>query len=174
MITHRSTEVNASLKSLYDTVTFGRSITATTPVGFGGLFLVAVVILATLGRYFTSRAAKKHTVSGKTPPHILQFPPSRRHVLASLIKSRKSFGDFEIPPETLKSKALPTISKADLDRDDQFTPTGFSTQEIRAIGRFPDYSILAGVRHPEPVSPTWDISKAIFRPYRPFRSAQPS
>ncbi|KAK0704484.1 hypothetical protein B0H67DRAFT_603625 [Lasiosphaeris hirsuta] len=104
-----------------------------------------------------------------TRPHILQFPPSRRHVLASLIKTERSLGDVEIPPETLKSKALPTIAKGDLGRDDQYTPTGFSAQEIRAIGRFPDYSILTGIRHPEPVSPTWDISKATFRPYRPFR-----
>lgn len=56
-----------------------------------------------------------------------------------------------------------------LTQDNFYTATGFSTQEIRALGRFPDYSVLSGVPNPQPVSPRWDINKAIFRPFRPFR-----
>ena len=50
-----------------------------------------------------------------------------------------------------------------------YTPTGFSTLDVRALGRFPDYAALSGVRLPHPVDAAWDISRAVFRPYRPFR-----
>lgn len=48
------------------------------------------------------------------------------------------------------------------------TPTGFSVDEINALGDFPDYAELSGVPLPEPY-PNFDIDKALPRPYRPFR-----
>lgn len=69
----------------------------------------------------------------------------------------------------LKSQALPTVTIPDFDKDGFYTPTGFSTQDIKKLGRFPDYAALSGVRDPNPVPATWDITKAKFRPYRPFR-----
>ncbi|KAK0624045.1 hypothetical protein B0T14DRAFT_427370 [Immersiella caudata] len=132
---------------------------------FGALLSVSLLALFLLiGR----RRAKPGDVV-QSPPHVLQFPPTRRHVLASLSGFEKSSQVTEIPPTTLRSRALSTKTASDIDKDNQYTPTGFSTQEIRALGRFPDYSLLSGVRPPVPVDPAWDISKAVFRPYRPFR-----
>jgi hypothetical protein len=51
-----------------------------------------------------------------------------------------------------------------------FTPCGFSTDDIKALGDFPDYATLSGVPLPRPY-PEFDIKKAIPRPYRPFRWA---
>lgn len=48
--------------------------------------------------------------------------------------------------------------------------TGHKVQEVRALGDFPDYSTLSGVPLPEPY-PEHDITKALPRPYRPFRWA---
>ncbi|KAK0647111.1 hypothetical protein B0T16DRAFT_458975 [Cercophora newfieldiana] len=118
---------------------------------------------------FLARRRGRATKEEKSTPYALQFPPSRRHILASLSNFEKSSQLLEIPPTTLKSRALPTTRAADFSKDNQYTPTGFSTQEIRALGRFPDYALLSGVRPPVPVAPDWDISKAKFRPYRPFR-----
>ncbi|KAK4444233.1 hypothetical protein QBC34DRAFT_360645 [Podospora aff. communis PSN243] len=129
--------------------------------------LLAVSLLAL--RPLIGRRRAKSSEVAQSPPHVLQFPPSRRHVLASLSGFEKSAKINEIPPATLKSRALPTTTAADINKDDQYTPTGFSTQEIRALGRFPDYSLLSGVRPPVPCDAAWDISKAVFRPYRPFR-----
>lgn len=101
-------------------------------------------------------------------PYLLQFPSSRRHVLATLPGFKKA--DVQaVTPETLKSQALPTVTPPDFDKEGFYTPTGFSTQDIKQLGRFPDYAALSGVRDPNPVPENWDISKAKFRPYRPFR-----
>jgi len=131
-----------------------------------GVFLAGFLLV--LNRLFNRRSANTSPVVPALP-YVLQFPPSRRHVLAGLSGFEKSLHNHEIPLAILKSQALPTTKAADLSRDNQYTPTGFSTQEIRRIGRFPDYSLLSGVRPPAPCAATWDISKAVFRPYRPFR-----
>ncbi|KXX82987.1 hypothetical protein MMYC01_200423 [Madurella mycetomatis] len=118
-------------------------------------------------------SARRILLQSKSPTPIQlyldQFPPSRRHVPASLPQFEKWALQAEIPQSVLNSHALPTTRTPDLSKDNQYTPTGFSTQEIRALGRFPDYALLSGVPHPEPVSPAWDISRALFRPFRPFR-----
>jgi len=128
-----------------------------------------VFLIVVFTRRFLLRRVKRAPAPAVAPPHVLQFPPSRRHLLASFTQCEKlAAGLSEVPPEVLQSRALTTTKKAD-SQDGLYTPTGFSTQEIRALGRFPDYSILSGVPHPQPVSPSWDISKATFRPFRPFR-----
>ncbi|KAG8525695.1 uncharacterized protein KY384_000455 [Bacidia gigantensis] len=48
------------------------------------------------------------------------------------------------------------------------TPTGLTMEEVQALGDFPDYSTLSGVPLPNPYT-NFDITKAIPRPYRPFR-----
>ncbi|KAK3313640.1 hypothetical protein B0H66DRAFT_566664 [Apodospora peruviana] len=113
---------------------------------------------------------KNAPIDTKSFPHILQFPPSRRHALASLPGFEKSAHELkEVSAEMLKSRALTTTKKPDLSEDNLYTPTGFSTQDIRKLGRFPDYAVLSGVRDPNPTGPEWDINKAVFRPFRPFR-----
>ncbi|KAJ9150368.1 hrq family protein [Pleurostoma richardsiae] len=116
-------------------------------------------------------------LSYPTPPsvkqdqtYVLHFPPSRQPSLVDIPAVKKAIKiSAPPPPEVLSRQALPSTKTVDLSKDNQYTPTGFSTQELRALGRFPDYSILSGVRHPEPCGPNFDIHKATFRPARPFR-----
>lgn len=51
-----------------------------------------------------------------------------------------------------------------------YTCTEFSVEEIKALGDFPDYAMLSGVPLPKPYE-DFDITKAIPRPFRPFRWA---
>lgn len=141
------------------------------PLHFAGCALVVVAVLAVVYRVAKSRKSSWST--RKSPdenhPWVLQFPPSRRHTLADL-KLKGSAGPYLVPaPDILRRQAVPSTRAADWDEDHLFTPTGFSTEDIRALGRFPDYSVLTGVRDPEPYGPHFDIHKAIFRPFRPFR-----
>lgn len=46
--------------------------------------------------------------------------------------------------------------------------SGFTVGEVKALGDFPDYATLSGVPLPSPLV-DFDITKAIPRPYRPFR-----
>ncbi|KAG8166854.1 hypothetical protein KVR01_002543 [Diaporthe batatas] len=138
--------------------------------------VVCMVILAFLGlSIHLSRRKAVIRVAGATAtvderPWIFQFPPSRRHILASL-KLKGSAGPYHrIPLEVLRKCALPSTRAVNWDQDDlYYTPTGFSTHDIRALGRFPDYSVLTGVPYPKPHGPEFDIKKATFRPFRPFR-----
>ncbi|KAK3935623.1 hypothetical protein QBC46DRAFT_461968 [Diplogelasinospora grovesii] len=132
-----------------------------------GAVAIVLFISALLVRRLLVRG-RKPTLT-QVSPHVLQFPPSRRHALTRLPGFEKSAEQVEIPTEILRLRALPTTKQADLGEDNQYTPTGFSTQDIRALGRFPDYAVLSGVRYPAPCSPNWDISRALFRPFRPFR-----
>jgi len=102
------------------------------------------------------------------------FCPSRRCVLPELAKSasasnRKILIGEEPSKDFLRKHALPTTRSYDLENDKQkYTPTGFSTEEINAMGDFPAYDILSGVPLPQPYA-NFDPAKAIPRPYRPFR-----
>lgn len=102
-------------------------------------------------------------------PCLRMFPPSRRHVLPKVLKKGEDIQPLEVPIEVLQKRALPTTRTPDFARKDLFTPTGFTTGEVEAIGAFPDYAELSGVRHPQPCGPDFDISRAVFRPFRPFR-----
>lgn len=131
--------------------------------------LLGTCMLSGLVLIASSRLRSRRKHATPEPTYVLQFPPSRRHVLGGLSALEKSVLEPDIAPKTLRAKALPTTRTPDMTKDNQFTPTGFSTQEIRALGRFPDYAMLSGVRHPKPCDEHFDISKAMFRPYRPFR-----
>ncbi len=107
--------------------------------------------------------SRKFTVVNEL--YVDHFPPSRRHMLPRVLGTRST----EIHPTMLQKKALPSTRMVDLDRVNMYTPTGFTTREIKSLGHFPDYALLSGVRPPQPCSPDFDISKAVFRPFRPFR-----
>lgn len=137
--------------------------------------VVGIAILAFLGLLFhLSRRKAAISVTDATAtvdkrPWVFQFPPSRRHTLAGL-KLKGSAGPYHhIPLEVLREYALPSTRPVEWNQNDLYTPTGFSMQDIRALGRFPDYSILTGVPYPKPYGPQFDIKKATFRPFRPFR-----
>lgn len=138
-------------------------------------FAVCALILVALGLAFqlvrrrTASSPKDAPGTVEKYPWVLQFPPSRRHTLADL-KLKGSAAPYLVStPDVLRRRAVPSTRTADWDADDLYTPTGFSTQDIRALGRFPDYSVLTGVRYPQPYGSHFDITKAIFRPFRPFR-----
>lgn len=141
------------------------------PLAACALALVILGLVLRLLSTRTSSSAKR--ISSRTlekNPWILQFPPSQRHTLADLKLNNASTGPYLTPsPENLYKHAVPSTRTADMDQKNLFTPTGFSTEDIRALGRFPDYSVLTGTRYPQPYGDHFDINKAIFRPFRPFR-----
>jgi hypothetical protein len=109
---------------------------------------------------------------------MLEFPPSRQHVLANLPQFKHLTIYPEVPVDILYDQALATDTRRSSTSQKNlhlYTPTGFTEQQINALGRFPDYALLSGVPHPEPCHQTWELSKATFRPFRPFRwDAYPS
>ncbi|OCL04797.1 hypothetical protein AOQ84DRAFT_300134 [Glonium stellatum] len=103
------------------------------------------------------------------------FPPSRRFTLGEIQSDLPSILNKPLsvlassPPESRKA-CLPLTASYQDCTSTMFTPTEFSTEEIRALGDFPDYATLSGVPLPQPYH-DFDINKARPRPYRPFRWA---
>lgn len=101
------------------------------------------------------------------------LPPSRRPALADLTDSRFSVGGksgkglSEIPHNT--DKSLPDNCNVLAPQYKKYsTPTGFTVEEIKALGNFPDYATLSGVSLPATYT-DFDIKTAMSRPYRPFQ-----
>jgi hypothetical protein len=118
----------------------------------------------------------KESLPPTPPDYFKTFPPSRRLVLPELagnttpLNREMPIGE-EPSPQTLLDNPLPTTRSYDLENDvPKYTPTGFSTAEINAMGDFPAYDILSGVPLPQPYA-NFDPAKALPRPYRPFRWA---
>ncbi|KAF2426599.1 hypothetical protein EJ08DRAFT_699895 [Tothia fuscella] len=118
---------------------------------------------------------KNNSDSGTSNPDYKDvFPPSRRYTLSTAApeltakfgETRNGFNcegekepqcvPFDIPFKEASPNAL--------------TPTGFSVEEIKALGDFPDYAALSGIPLPQPYK-DFDLNKAKSRPYRPFRWA---
>jgi len=125
---------------------------------------------------FSPSKASSDTKKPLPPDYVKTFPPSRRSVLPELAGNASSpnqemlLGE-EPSTELLLNNPLPTTRSYDLENDiPKYTPTGFSTAEIKAMGDFPAYDILSGVPLPQPYS-NFDPAKALPRPYRPFRWA---
>jgi hypothetical protein len=103
------------------------------------------------------------------------FPPSRREALADLLLDpTKGPGESatqlsQMPPDY--AKRLPSEEVWDADRfADHVTATGFTLEEIKRLGDFPDYATLSGVPLPREYE-GFEISTAKARPYRPLRWA---
>lgn len=103
------------------------------------------------------------------------FPPSRREALADLPsdalkgpgKSAKELS--QVPPDY--SKRLPSENAWDPETQaGHATATGFTLEEIKRLGDFPDYAALSGVPLPAECK-GFDITKAKPRPFRPLRWA---
>jgi hypothetical protein len=117
---------------------------------------------------------KKAPLTVPSPTEYMEsFPGSRREALAKVVKTmlQASKGDFV--GLTCEKSMSPDMMMAleanytDVDGS-KHTPTGFSVDEIKALGDFPNYAELSGVPLPEAYS-NFDIDKALPRPYRPFR-----
>lgn len=165
-------------------------------LSLGALFLLSSIVTivvskrqreAVLARcYFQRRRAS----AASTPPRSISpgekpstsrgsdystaLPPSRRGVLPALAKTLPSASTkypFDADPseDSIVKNALPIARSYSLDNEvPKYTPTGFSTVEIKAMGDFPAYDILSGVPLPKAYE-NFDIARALPRPYRPLR-----
>jgi hypothetical protein len=96
------------------------------------------------------------------------LPPQRRQALAALSESLAQLK--EIDEAEVRQFILPMTMDYRNCQEERYTPTGFSTEEIKKLGDFPDYAALSGVPLPQPYH-EFVIDKALPRPYRPFRWA---
>ncbi len=105
--------------------------------------------------------------------HEEVFPPHRREALAELPsnalkgpgKSAKQLS--QIQPDYSKLTPDKAVCNTD-DLLDHTTATGFTAEEIRRLGDFPDYATLSGIPLPSAYK-EFDIKTALPRPYRPYR-----
>lgn len=103
------------------------------------------------------------------------FPPSQRHTLPhiapTLAKTQREQLDSVVFHEnSFKNNLIGWDEDYRSCDDSAYVASGFSINEIKALGDFPDYATLTEVPHPKPYH-DFDIDKAIPRPYRPFRWA---
>jgi len=102
------------------------------------------------------------------------FPPSRRSQLPKLATTlaganKRMLANAKPSVELNSKNLLPNFQHYDLpNKTLKYTPTGFSTEEIKAMGDFPAYDILTEVPLPQPYA-NFDPARALPRPYRPFR-----
>ncbi|KAK2756553.1 hypothetical protein FQN54_005446 [Arachnomyces sp. PD_36] len=103
-------------------------------------------------------------------PDVL--PPLRREALLKVAEAlpaeRKKVIRRDITEKDVLASSLPLTADYNTSDGNKYTATGFSVDEIKALGDFPDYAELSGVPPPEEYS-EFDLEKAIPRPYRPFR-----
>jgi len=116
-----------------------------------------------------SLSPEKQGLPPNEPPAALEykdvFPPCGRTALADLICNFTQFNGLSLQE---LSKLPPDLSRCVPDRENVFlpekasryTPTGFSMEEVKALGDFPDYATLSGVPLPQQY-PEFDISKAV-------------
>ncbi|KAL9112756.1 MAG: hypothetical protein Q9227_003059 [Pyrenula ochraceoflavens] len=103
------------------------------------------------------------------------FPPNGQEALESLaeklpFEQRRKLMGYKVDESVWTQNLVPLTADYRSCEDNLYTPTGLSVGQIRALGSFPDYAELSGVPLPQPYA-EFDISKAIPRPYRPFRWA---
>lgn len=101
------------------------------------------------------------------------FPPSQRHTLSIIAqkltqKQVDSLGGMHFDLETFRGSLVGWEEDYSVCDQSKYIASGFKIQEVKALGDFPDYSILSGVPRPQPYE-TFDIRTARPRPYRPFR-----
>lgn len=158
--------------------------------------LSGLVVIALIGLHITfnqSRRRKvwrgislrsRNTLAAGTPPRSVSpdkkpvigsasqvnyvdvLPPQRRQALAALPEGSAQVK--EIDEAGVRQLILPMKMDYRNCQEQRYTPTGFSTEEIKKLGDFPDYAALSGVPLPQPYH-KFVIDKALPRPYRPFR-----
>lgn len=112
---------------------------------------------------------KKNANSATSPlSYYHTLPPQRRESLLQL--KGVTFRWREVDEAEVRQNALPMTADYTKSPGNLYTPTGFSVDQVKALGDFPDYATLSGIPLPESY-PEHDIEKAQPRPYRPFRWA---
>ena len=115
-----------------------------------------------------SISPEKTTGSTTSHPYTHALPPLRRQSLADLAKDDTRW--HEASDALIQENLLHMAADYRTSPGNLYTPTGFSVEEIKTLGDFPDYATLSGVPLPNPYL-NHDISRARPRPYRPFRWA---
>ncbi|KAF4998293.1 hypothetical protein FGRMN_3342 [Fusarium graminum] len=122
----------------------------------------------TLSRYAYSSSPPPEPVKKTAAADYTKvYPPPLRHILSEISP------DFKADNVDL---SLSSRSLLRLDEDyrhanpNSFNFTGFSVDEIRRLGDFPDYAKLSGVPLPAPLE-NFNVNTTLPRPYRPFRWA---
>ncbi|KAJ5104553.1 hypothetical protein NUU61_001900 [Penicillium alfredii] len=106
------------------------------------------------------------SASSSSYSHTL--PPQCRQVLTE--NNSNAAPPRDAREKEVRRNILPMTADYQTSPGSKYTPTGFSVQEVKVLGDFPDYATLSGVPLPSPYH-DFDIDKALPRPYRPFRWA---
>lgn len=101
--------------------------------------------------------------SPESPNYANVLPPQRREALIKILGEVQDGKEEEV-----LRHILPMDTNYETCQEQKYTPTGFSVQEVRELGDFPDYAELSGVSLPQPYH-EFDIDKSLARLYRPFR-----
>ncbi|KAF2144075.1 uncharacterized protein K452DRAFT_246230 [Aplosporella prunicola CBS 121167] len=117
---------------------------------------------------------KKDSSNSSSPDYVDTFPPSRRFILDEVRPdiAEKSKYSLNYLSQSAGCQQTPLAIDANFSTAEgtAFTPTGFSVEEVRSLGDFPDYAALSGVPLPKPY-PEFDVKRAKAKPYRPLRWA---
>lgn len=159
-----------------------------------GILLVALAIIClVVDRTWRINLIRRLVIRGRrastanTPPRSLSpwkpivgddlayvdsFPPLRRGVLSELREygsdEKGEWLDADMNEDDIRNAMLPFTANYNECVERKFTATGFSIEEIKALGDFSNYAELSGVPLPSRYD-SFDIDKAVARPYRPFR-----
>jgi hypothetical protein len=117
-------------------------------------------------------------VSPSTPQSVDYkdtYPPDRREVLARVFESlpgdqKDKLQRYDINEVEFQKNVIPFTADYRDCGPSLYTPTKISIGEIKALGDFPDYSVLTDVPLPEAYT-GFQIDTALPRPYRPLRWA---
>lgn len=120
----------------------------------------------------------KKKVPNNAPPPVQYrniFPPSQRETLQRVAKDypepfRSKLIDCRFDEVEFKKCIMPFTANYRECGPSTYTPTGFSIEQVNALGDFPNYAELSGVPLPAPYE-KFKIEAARARPYRPFRWA---
>lgn len=159
---------NAWLAGIALVALAGFSFAFDTPkAGFLGLLQLGNRKASTAGSQSSaSSGAKKPTGPAPSSNYAETLPPLRRDALAKL--KNKAVPFTEVEETKILKQALPIDMDYRTCTEERYTPTGFSVQEIKALGDFPNYAELSGVPLPQPYK-EFNIEKALPRPFRPIR-----
>lgn len=135
----------------------------------------------------------RRTSTSKTPPRSVSperkvlnngpppveyknvFPPSQRETLSKIAETyaspnKEQLQRGELDEAEFRKNVIPWEADYRECGPPTYTPMGFSIDEVKALGDFPDYAELSGVPLPNPYK-EFKIETAVARPYRPFRWA---
>ena len=124
-----------------------------------------------------SLSPEKRVPDNTQPPveYNKVFPPSQRETISKVAESyaspiKEQLQGGELNDVEFRKNIMPLEADYREGGPSNYTPTGFSLAEVRALGDFPDYAELSGVPLPSPYK-EFRIETAVARPYRPFRWA---